>query len=276
MVDRVRGSDTQCAARGVGRARIAAPDARARVARFAYRRFADVSPARTPSSPWVCPTAVLTCGGRCCDARARAGRRALTPSGWTIGREQKWLWALAAIPPVVAVATTVLAPQPRSHWVEHLRGAAVKAAQLALLLALVTMLGWRSLRVLLLIAFAVAAVGIVIQTIGDAQVAHSIWATTGDPGYGPGYAQGQDRGGLGDLLVLGGGLAWAVIVGVTRRAPPWLAVVAAVLVVIPPPFFWPAMGILIVVLVGLTSSSGLDARSRRGHRHAEVIAPTET
>jgi hypothetical protein len=136
------------------------------------------------------------------------------------------------------------------------------------------MLGWRSLRVLLLIAFAVAAIGIVIQTIGDAQVAHSIWGTTGDPGYGPGYAQGHDRGSLGDLLVLGGGLAWAVIVGVTRRVPPWLAVVAAVLVLIPPPFFWPAMGILIVVLFSLTSPSGLDARSRHGH--AKAIAPIET
>jgi len=185
----------------------------------------------------------------------------------------KWLWALVAIPPVVAVTTTLLAPQPHGHWVEHLRGATMKATQLGLLLVVVTMLGGRSLRVLLLMAFAVAAVGIVIQTIGDVQVAHSIWATTADPGYGPGYVQGHDRGALGDLLVFGGGLAWAFIAGVTRRVPPWWAVLAAILVIIPPPFLWPAMGILVAVHFDLTSTSGFDTRTRR---HREAIARTET
>lgn len=174
----------------------------------------------------------------------------------------RWLWVVVLIPPVVAVITIALAPQPHSHWTEHLNGATLKASQLALLLVLVTMLGWRTLRPLLLIAFVAAVVGIVFQTIGDFQVADSIWRTAEDPGFGAGYDEGHDHGGLGDALVLFGGLAWAVIVGVTRRVPVWLAFVAALLVIIPPPFLWPAMGVLVVVLFGLTSRTGLDARSR--------------
>ena len=60
----------------------------------------------------------------------------------------------------------------------------MKAAQLAILIVLVTMLGWSKLRPLLLIAFAVIAAGIVFQVLGDYQVAHSIWRTTGNPGRG--------------------------------------------------------------------------------------------
>jgi hypothetical protein len=101
-----------------------------------------------------------------------------------------------------------------------------------------------------------------LQTIGDFQVAKSIWRTVGDPGFGPGYEAGHDNSGLGDALVLLGGLAWAIIVGVTRPVPTWLAFLAAALVIIPPPFLWPAVGVLVVVLFGLTSTSGLDARAR--------------
>lgn len=93
----------------------------------------------------------------------------------------KWLWALVAIPPIIAVATTVLAPQ-----------------------------------------------------------------TT---------------------RVLAGGLAWAVIAGVTRRVSPWLAVGAAVLVVIPPPFFWPAMGVLVVVLFGPDIGVGVRHQGRPSPPH---------
>jgi hypothetical protein len=145
---------------------------------------------------------------------------------------------------------------------QHLNTAALKASQLVLLLVLMTMLGWRSLRPPMVIAFVVVAVGIVLQTIGDFQVAKSIWRTVGDPGFGPGYEAGHDNSGLGDALVLLGGLAWAIIVGVTRPVPTWLAFLAAALVIIPPPFLWPAVGVWVVVLFGLTSTSGLDARAR--------------
>lgn len=178
------------------------------------------------------------------------------------------------IPPMVAIVTTVLAPQPHGHWTEHLNTATLKTAQLVLLLAVTTMLGWRSLRVLLLIAFGVVAVGIVIQAFGDFQVANSIWGTRDDPGFGPGYTEGHDNSGVGDALVLLGGLAWAVIAGMTRRVPIWLAVGSAVLVIIPPPFLWPAMGVLVVLIFGLTSRTGLDARSRRSIAPAAPITPT--
>ena len=166
-----------------------------------------------------------------------------------------------AIPAVAAIVTSVMAPEPHGHWSEHLSGGAMKAAQLAVLIVLVTMLGWSKLKVALLIAFVVIAAGIVFQVLGDCQVAHSIWRTTGNPGFGRGYAPGHDRSGFGDLLVLAGGVAFAVAAGVTRRVPAWLAVLGAVTMIIPPPFLWPAVGTLVLVLHGLTSSSGWADRS---------------
>ena len=170
-------------------------------------------------------------------------------------RYSKWLWLLVAIPPIVAVLTNFLAPEPDGHWVEHLFAAAMKTAQLALLLVLVTMLGWRTLRVLLLISFAVIVTGIVFQVLGDYQVADSIWRKPGDPSYGAGYVEGHDRSEFGDLLVMIGALAFAVVAGVTRRVRPRLALIALPMVIIPPPFFWPAAGVLVLVLYGLTSVS---------------------
>ncbi|HUV18624.1 MAG TPA: hypothetical protein VMW33_09100, partial [Ilumatobacteraceae bacterium] len=146
-------------------------------------------------------------------------------------RHSRWLVALVAAPPVVGFLTTVLAPDPHGHWSEHLASAALKGVQLALLLVLVTILRWRNLSGWLLAAFAIIAVGIVLQAAGDYQVADSIWRTVGDPGFGPGYYKGHDRSALGDLLVLGGGLAFAIIAGATRRAPARAAVLAAILAV---------------------------------------------
>jgi hypothetical protein len=134
-------------------------------------------------------------------------------------RRSRWLIAVVAGPPVVAFLTTVLAPDPHGHWSEHLASAALKGAQLAVLVLLVAILGWRNLSWWLRAAFAIIAVGIWLQAAGDHQVADSIWRTVGDPGFGPGYDAGHDRAAVGDLLVLGGGLAFAIIVGATGRAP---------------------------------------------------------
>ena len=58
----------------------------------------------------------------------------------------------------------------------------MNAAQLAASFALSAVLGWSRLRLVTLIAFAVIAIGIVFQVLGDYQVAHSIWRTSGNPG----------------------------------------------------------------------------------------------
>ena len=172
-------------------------------------------------------------------------------------RYSKLVFLLAGIPPIVGILTAQLAPDPHGHWSEHLSGAGLKSAQLVLLLVLVTMLGWRKLSVLLLISFAVIECGIVFQVIGDYQVADSIWRTSGNPGFGEGYTEGHHKSGLGDLLVVGGGLAFAITAGIARLVPVQLAVVAAVMVIIPPPFLWPAVGALVLILYGLTSDSHL-------------------
>lgn len=174
----------------------------------------------------------------------------------TRGRYSKWLCTVVALPAAAAIMAGVLTPKPQGHWSEHVTGAAMKTAQLVVLLVLVTMIGWPKLRLVMLFAFAVIATGIVFQVLGDYQVAHSIWRTTGNPGFGRGYTEGHDRAGFGDLLVLAGGLGFAAAAGFTRRVPPWLAAVGAATMIIPPPFLWPAVGTLILVLYGLTSVSG--------------------
>lgn len=170
----------------------------------------------------------------------------------------KWLWTVVTIPPIAAVLTNVLAPDPHGHWTEHLGTAGLKSAQLVLLFGLTTLLGWRKLGILLIISFAAVAVGIVVQVIGDYRVADSIWRKVGDPGYGIGYASGHDMSELGDLIVTISGFAFAVIAGVTRRVSVFVAVIAAVMAIIPPPFFWPAAGVLVLVLYRLTSPSRSD------------------
>lgn len=189
-------------------------------------------------------------------------------------RWSKWWWTLVLIPPIAAVLTSLVAPGPHGHWSEHLGTAVLKGAQLVLLLVLVTTLGWTTLRVLLLTAFAAIAVGIVLQVIGDYQVAGSIWRTTGDPGFGIGYTEGHERSELGDVVVLLGGVIFAVVAGVTRRVPALLAVVAVVMVILPPPFFWPAAGVLVLVLYGLTSASRFE-RPTSGLRSATCVVPME-
>ena len=163
-----------------------------------------------------------------------------------------WWWGVVAIPPLVAALATVLSPDPHGHWTEHLATATLKSTQLVVLVVLAVVLGRRRWSPSLLLAGAAIAVGVVLQAAGDFQVANSIWRTSGDPGFGAGYDEGHDRSALGDLIVLGGGLAFVVVAAVGRRVSILLAVAAAVLMVIPPPFFWPAVGVMMLMLYWLT------------------------
>ena len=172
-------------------------------------------------------------------------------------RSRLW-WAVLAIPPLVAVLATVVAPKPRGHWTEHLSGGTLKSTQLLLLVGLVAILGWRTLSPLLLIMVAVIGIGIVFQVLGDFQVADSIWRTSGDPGFGDGYDKGHDNSAFGDRIVIVGGLAFVVIAAVSHRVSIRLAIAAAVLMIIPPPFFWPAVGVMMLMLYWLT----IDRRPR--------------
>jgi hypothetical protein len=181
------------------------------------------------------------------------------------------LWTVVAIPPIVTIVAMLLAPEPHGHWSEHLGGAAFKSSQLVLLLILMTMLGWRTLGGLLVISFAVVTAGIVLQVIGDYRVADSIWGTIGNPGFGIGYDEGHNMAEFGDLIVVIGGLAFAVVAGVTRRVPAQLAIVGAVMVIIPPPFLWPAAGVLMLLLYRLTSASHLNPSRSGSGREASVI-----
>ena len=172
-------------------------------------------------------------------------------------RYPRWLWAVFAIPPIVGILVNLFAPEPHGHWTEHLTTVGFKSTQLILLIVLLTMLGWQKLGVLLWISCAIIAFGIINQVIGDYQVAHSIWRTTGNLGYGNGYADGHSTAEFGDLFVLIGGFAFAVIAGMERKVRVKFAVLAVVMVIFPPPFLWPAAGVLMLVVHGLTSGSRL-------------------
>jgi hypothetical protein len=188
------------------------------------------------------------------------------------------MWGLVVVPPIAAVLTVMLAPDPHGHWSEHLWGAYLDGAQLVLLVALAAMLGARGrqssrrvVSVLLLLSLGVIAAGIVYEVVGNYQVAQSIWRTRGNPGFGDGYVEGHDRAETGDLLVIVGGATFAFIVGITRRVPLMIAGLALVMVIIPPPFAWPAAGVLMLLLYGLTAEAGFKVPERRAGRVDEPI-----
>lgn len=96
---------------------------------------------------------------------------------------------------------------------------------------------------LAIVALAVVTAGLVIEVVGNLRVAHSIWRTPyGDQEleqFGSrfnGYDSGHNLQGKGDLVVLVCGVAFAVVLGVSRRVGESAAVIGVVLSIIPPPF----------------------------------------
>lgn len=169
---------------------------------------------------------------------------------------RRWSLALVALPPAIGIVTALLAPEPSGHWVEHLSSVGLKSTQLAAL-AVAAVLLRRSWNASQLVVLAVVALGIVLQVAGDWSVARSIWRTTGDPGGGAGYEWGHVASGLGDLTVVIAGLAFALVLVVTKRARVWVAVLAATLAFVPPPFLWPAAGVLAAMVYGYVGGGEL-------------------
>jgi hypothetical protein len=159
---------------------------------------------------------------------------------------------IAAIVAVFLVGT--LAPQPRGHWTDHLTNATIDASMLVIVLV-GTALTWRRLGqrpviFLAAAALAIVLIGLLVEVVGNMRVAHVIWQTPyGDDSVDayasglPGYDSGHTLAGNGDLLVLVGGIAFATVLGVSRRVGTGVALGGAALSIIPPPFIIPAFGV---------------------------------
>ncbi len=172
----------------------------------------------------------------------------------------RWWVALATLPPLAAISVTVLAPSPDGHWVDHLSSVGLKVTQLALLVALTALLARRGLLGSFVAPVVVVVLGIALQVYGDALVANAIWRTTANPGFGVGYESGHQVSGWGDLVVVTGGVGFAIVAAASRRLSLVLAGVAGVLAIIPPPFIWPGAGVLFVMLYVLATGRGLQPR----------------
>jgi hypothetical protein len=103
-------------------------------------------------------------------------------------------------------------------------------------------------------ALGTVIVGLVLEAVGNLRVARSIWRTPyGDEEVGQfgsafsGFDSGHDLAAAGDLGVVFGGVAFALVLGVSRRAGVVAAVVGVVLSFIPPPFIIPACGVVFLL-----------------------------
>jgi hypothetical protein len=166
---------------------------------------------------------------------------------------RRWApFGLFLVAPVVGVLVDLLVSGPRGHWSGHVGSGAVAGGQL---LAVVTgaVLARRRLSVLLVVLLAVVAVGLVLEVVGNQRVAASIWRTSyGDEqaaAIGPsfeGFESGHALAGTGDMLVVLGGLAFAVALGAFRRVGPGVAVAGVVLSLFPP-WILPAAGTVLLL-----------------------------
>jgi hypothetical protein len=166
---------------------------------------------------------------------------------------RRWApFGLFLVAPVVGVFVDLLVSGPRGHWSGHVGSGAVAGGQL---LAVVTgaVLARRRLSVLLVVLLAVVAVGLVLEVVGNQRVAASIWRTSyGDEqaaAIGPsfeGFESGHALAGTGDMLVVLGGLAFAVALGAFRRVGPGVAVAGVVLSLFPP-WILPAAGTVLLL-----------------------------
>jgi hypothetical protein len=152
-----------------------------------------------------------------------------------------------------------LAPEPHGHWTGHLTNATTEIGTLATV-AVGTLLAWSHfghlvVKVLAGAALAAVMVGLVLETIGNLRVAQSIWRTPyGDEDVAQfgstfsGFDSGHDLAATGDGLVLLGGLAFALVLGFSRRVG-IAAAVAGVVLSLVPPWMIPALGVVFLLAV---------------------------
>jgi hypothetical protein len=171
-------------------------------------------------------------------------------------RVQGWRrWApfgLFLVAPAVGALVDLLVSGPRGHWSGHVGSGAAAAGQLVAVVA-GAVLARRRLNVLLVVLLTVVAVGLVLEVIGNQRVAASIWQTSyGDEeaaAIGPsfeGFESGHALAGTGDMLVVLGGLAFALALGALRRVGPGVAVAGVVLSLFPP-WILPAAGTVLLL-----------------------------
>ena len=170
--------------------------------------------------------------------------------------------------------TGSLVPEPHGHWTGHVDNATIDIGMIVVVVVGATLV-WRrlgSLRVRLVsvATLAVVTLGLLLEAAGNLRVAGSIWGTPyGDEevdriGSGfSGFDSGHDLAGTGDLVVLLGGVAFALVLGFSRRVRLVAALAAVVLSFIPPPFLLPACGVVFLLAVLLRPRPGkVDIRAR--------------
>jgi hypothetical protein len=166
--------------------------------------------------------------------------------GQPMQRARRWmpltlLLALFIAAQIAVGIAGAIAPKPRGHWTGHLTNATIDAAMLTIVVAGAALawrrLGQRLALLLAVVALAVVTVGLLVEVIGNLRVAQSIWRTPyGDEQVNRigsqfnGYDSGHDLQSKGDLVVLVGGVAFAIILGATKRVGEYVMIAGILLI----------------------------------------------
>jgi hypothetical protein len=160
---------------------------------------------------------------------------------------------------LAAEVVPALAPEPHGHWSGHLGNAAVDIGVIVTVVVGAAFawhhFGHLVVKLLASGALATVVAGLVIATAGNLRVARSIWRTPyGDDEVGQfgsafaGFDSGHTIVGNGETLVVLGGVAFALVLGFSRRVGVVAALAGVVLSFIPP-WLIPACGVVFLLAV---------------------------